>query len=297
MIRLAFVGLGEGIGNVLLGVPVVDALLGAGFDVELDLRATPPGVRLDLAEVILRGRTGVSFLGERPCAPEYDLAVLSSWWASFGGPFPRATETRVGAPAVEHEPEVLSNLAAMRGIVEGPSACVRVARSGLWPMVEDWKSLGRPIVALHPGCKPDHAWRARKVYPRWYEVVHRLKEAGACVVVVGSKADADLYVGEPNLDVRARPKSLAWTADLLACCDVVLSGDSGVHHLAVALGLPTVAVFGDSSDVKARHPEPCGPEPVVLGPFREPHGFAAVSPRTIARACMIAAAARERASA
>jgi ADP-heptose:LPS heptosyltransferase len=155
-------------------------------------------------------------------------------------------------------------------------------------MVEGWKALPRPLVALHPGCKPDPEWRARKVYPRWYEVVHRLKQFGATVVVVGSRDDEDLYVGEPNLDARPNHLTLAGTADVLACCDVVLSGDSGVHHLAVALGLPTVAVFGDSSDVKARHLEPAGLAPVVLGPFRDAHSFASVSPKTIARACLLA---------
>jgi ADP-heptose:LPS heptosyltransferase len=119
--------------------------------------------------------------------------------------------------------------------------------------------------------------------------VHRLKQEGAVVQVVGSDADADLYVGEPHGDCRASGMTLQATLDTLARADVVVSGDSGLHHLAVALGRPTVAVFGRSSAEKARHPKPVGPEPVILGPFDTPDAFAAVSPRAIARAAVRAA--------
>lgn len=276
--RTAFVGLGEGIGNILLGLPLVDSLLAAGYEVDVDLRPTPTGLADQIDALCTRGRRGACFEWGQAWRTRYHLACLTHWWTFQGGAFPVADETRFGHAASEDEPEILANLAALpRGVTADP--CVRVEGFPRSP------HKAPPLVIVHPGCKPDPAWRARKVYPRWYEVVHRLKEQGATVGIVGGTDDQDLYVGEPTWDDRGRTTLLGTVAQM-SMADAVLSGDSGIHHLAVALGLPTVALFGQSSAVKAHHPAPQGPAPVVLGPFQTPERFSALAPRVIARAAL-----------
>ena len=285
-----FLGLGEGIGNVILGLPALDSLLAAGHDVWLGLRTTPPGVAGQVAEVVAHGRPGLTVVEGDSFPPALDAACLTHWWLNRGGPLPPALTTYVGPAPREDVPEIVSNLDAVLELVPPealtrtagvatPIATLKVARSDTESRSE------RPCVALHPGCKP--TWRDRKMYPRWAEVVYHLKRMGAEVVVVGGPDDADIFVGEPHEDHREAGLDLMGTAERLASADVVLSGDSGLHHLAVALGRPTVAVFGNSSHVKAHHPDAIVP-PVVLGPFDV---LGAVHPRVIARAALRAAGA------
>jgi len=280
-----FLGLGEGIGNVLLGLPTLDSLLEAGHDVWLGLRTTPAAVAAELVPLIGVGRRLTIMADEVWPAEPFDAACLTHWWLNVGGlgGLPPARVTYAGPTAREDVPEIDQDLDTVTDLVP-PSAITRTARLLDIDLVPG--PFG-PVVALHPGCKP--AWRDRKLYPRWAEVVMHLKRMGASVIVVGSQADADLFVGEPQDDMRERGAPLAATAGVLGVADVVLSGDSGIHHLAVAMGRPTVAIFGQTSHVKARHPDPCGPAPVILGPFAEPGALARVHPRVIARAALRAA--------
>lgn len=281
-----FVGLGEGIGNVVMGLPVVDSLLAEGHLVDLDLRPTPPSVWPELAALVSRGRPMLQVVGGGAAwADRYDAACLTWWWLSRGGPNPVAAMTFHGPAVREDVPEIVQNLDTVAELVTAPGQ--RAMLFGVAPA-----SLSNPedspLVVLHPGCKPE--WRERKMYPRWAEVVTHLKRLGARVAVVGSKADEDIFCGEPQIDDRGADFTLAVTATTLAAANVVLSGDSGLHHMAVALGVPTVAIFGQSSHVKAAHPDPVV-RPVILGPFPDPAAFARVHPRVIARAALRAASA------
>jgi heptosyltransferase-2 len=52
--------------------------------------------------------------------------------------------------------------------------------------------------------------------------------------------------GTPVLDLAGRLPLLA-SAAALARCDVVLTNDSGLMHVAAALGVPAVALFGSTA--------------------------------------------------
>jgi hypothetical protein len=269
-----FVGLGEGIGNVVMGLPLVDALAEAGHEVEVHLRPTPDSheFTLELGALIGDGRPWIQWGSERAKEP-YDAACLSHWWLSRGGPLPKARETFVGGPPSGEMPEILANLDAARTLA--PDARQRAVLH-----VEPIEAItSRPYVIVHPGCKPD--WKAAKVYPRWAEVVHRLKDLGAYVEIVGTPSD-DAYCGEPHEDMRGEGLSLLKTAGWVAKCDVLVSGDSGIHHVAVALGIPTVALFHGSSVEKARHPDAAAPVTVMTSSGE----FGLIDPVDIARAAI-----------
>ncbi|MCS6845121.1 MAG: glycosyltransferase family 9 protein [Caldilineales bacterium] len=109
---------------------------------------------------------------------------------------------------------------------------------------------GRPLVAIHPGSGAAvKQWRPAG----WAAVARRLAEEHAAqVVFTGSAAEASLV--EPLLaqltDVKPPPRSLAGRTDLGALaavyrrCALVIGPDSGPLHLAVAVGTPTVHLYG-----------------------------------------------------
>jgi len=81
---------------------------------------------------------------------------------------------------------------------------------------------------------------------RFSLVSKRLSECGYKIVVVGGREDredGDKIAGADGLNL-AGITTLAETAAVIARSSLVISGDSGVLHLAVGLNIPTVSLFG-----------------------------------------------------
>ncbi len=123
--------------------------------------------------------------------------------------------------------------------------------------------LPHPRLALNVG-----ASRAYKRWPveNWTEVALSLVQSGRGVVFVGDKHDAQSVAQIiPKMtgsfaDLSGKT-TLRELASVLAACDLLVSGDSGPMHLAVAAGIPVVALFGATHP--ARH-GPYGPRNTVL---------------------------------
>lgn len=106
-----------------------------------------------------------------------------------------------------------------------------------------------PLVALAPGSA--HAtkrWGAL----RFAEVGRALSGSGHELILVGGAADApvldELRAGLGALPaIDARWLQLPALAVLLSRCQLVVSNDSGPVHLAQAVGVPVVSVFGPTS--------------------------------------------------
>ena len=121
---------------------------------------------------------------------------------------------------------------------------------------EAWLAdLPRPRVALNVG-----ASRAYKRWPleNWTQIALSLAQSGHNLVFVGDKTDAESVAQiTPRLTGHfadlAGKTSLRELALVLSACDLLISGDSGPMHLAVAVGTPVVALFG------ATHPARHGP--------------------------------------
>lgn len=105
-------------------------------------------------------------------------------------------------------------------------------------------------VALCPGAEYGPAKRWPPSY--FAEVARALKESGDAVWIVGS--DKDNEVGE---DIVRLSKSacinlcgrttLDQAIDVLASTRLAISNDSGLMHVAAALGVPLVAIYGSST--------------------------------------------------
>lgn len=109
------------------------------------------------------------------------------------------------------------------------------------------------LVVLNPDCRRSaHRWPVEK----FTQLARRLLAlSGVRVALVGGVNSSGMCdgVAEPlgaavwRADGRFRPLALA---ELLSRAAVVVSGDSGILHLAVAAGAPVVALFGASHPVR-----------------------------------------------
>ena len=131
----------------------------------------------------------------------------------------------------------------------------------------------RPLVGMAPGAAygPAKRW-----FPeRFAAVADRLAERFACPVLLfggdGDRASTEAVQAEAKtalVDIAGRT-SLGDAIALIACCDLFITNDSGLMHVAGALGVPTVAIFGSTNPrttyplgertVLVRRPVDCSP--------------------------------------
>jgi heptosyltransferase-2 len=133
--------------------------------------------------------------------------------------------------------------------------------------------MGDTVIGMSPGAAYGNA--KRWLPERFAEAANRVaRELGASVAIFGSKDERELCgtiasaISAPVKNL-AGETSLAEFIDLAAACRVYLSNDSGGMHIASALGVPTVAIFGATDDTATG---PAGPlarvvrEPVECSP-------------------------------
>jgi ADP-heptose:LPS heptosyltransferase len=256
----ALVTAASGVGDIVRVTPLIRVIQRLGYQVDVLLAPDDPA-----APDLLRGASEIRHLLSIPqglgrrARPEIDGLA--------GERYELATFTHLSAP--------LRRCVDARGRYtfdgawrsDGDSACVeRVARAIGWqgelPAPFAMKShrrfgLPRDTIALHPGCKPNWPWK------KW----HGFDELAGLfpnVAVVGTAADVDnsgTYFDRPfswpehvheftgRLDLRD-------TAALLSQCAALVSLDSGIMHLGVALGVPTFGIFGITSPERECIPSP-----------------------------------------
>ncbi|KMY66434.1 hypothetical protein AAU61_14715 [Desulfocarbo indianensis] len=108
---------------------------------------------------------------------------------------------------------------------------------------------GGPFVILHPVAK----WES-KLWPvaHWAKLARDLKALGLRVALSGSADDRGVTraiaagAGVDLIDLAGR-FSLKQMAALLSKADLLVSTDTGVMHLAAAMGCPVVALFGPTA--------------------------------------------------
>src|SRR5580658_2000929 len=114
---------------------------------------------------------------------------------------------------------------------------------------------------LSVGARPDRlriaigagaSYGSAKCWPpdRFAELANRLQmQSGAEVILFGTRAEAPVSsaiaagMRRPPIDLTGK-SSIGDLPALLSRCDLFLGNDSGAMHVAAAVGLPVVAVFG-----------------------------------------------------
>ena len=116
--------------------------------------------------------------------------------------------------------------------------------------------LSRPIVALGPGSTNSMA--KRWPYERFATVADLLhKEKAANIILLGGPDDVEVAAkisamsSASLLDLTAKT-SLGDAADILSVCDLMISNDMGLAHLAPAVGTATLVIFGPTNPVTTR---------------------------------------------
>jgi heptosyltransferase-2 len=133
--------------------------------------------------------------------------------------------------------------------------------------------LGEIVIGVSPGAA--YGTAKRWLPERFADSANQVaNELGAAVAIFGSKDERDLCasvaasIATPVKNF-AGETALAEFIDLAAACRVYLTNDSGAMHIASALGVPTIAVFGATDDHATgptgplarviRHPVECSP--------------------------------------
>ncbi len=103
------------------------------------------------------------------------------------------------------------------------------------------------------GINPQAAYGPAKCWPRpfFQETVRRLCDDPAIKVVIVGSGKIEAF--DPRALNLIGHTDLAGLANALSCCDLFLTNDSGPMHMAAALGVPLLALFGSTA------PEVTGP--------------------------------------
>ena len=206
----------------------VDRVLPAGELQPVPWRGSPPAVAADLHgngpashDLVRAVGAPVTMMYASPADP----GVSGPWWVEE-----------------EHEVTRWCRLLGWWGIPADPGD-LRLSAPARPPRV-------RGVVVVHPGAASgSRRWPAA----RFAEVARALVASGLPVVISGNASERDLAgqvaqaAGLGRESVLAGRTGLADLAAVVAAASLVISNDTGVAHLAVAYGTPSVTLFGPVS--------------------------------------------------
>jgi hypothetical protein len=237
--------LAAGVGNLVFATPLLAALEAMDYEVDLLLHADYPQ-----AADLFRDWSAVRRVhtGSLPTGEAYHRlipAVPPFCWSRLGRRYQGRREA-LPRPADElfYRDEQRWYLAFAEAL-GWPGERHPVYRLPIAPCAEH--GIGGSTVVLAPGCKT--GVMAAKRWPHFTALAERFAD----VVVVGTEADLR-DAGGRHLRFPAYVRSLVGrlslrqTAEVLAAAGAVVANDSGLGHLAGAVGAPTLLLFGPTSD-------------------------------------------------
>lgn len=124
-----------------------------------------------------------------------------------------------------------------------------VDRNNLDRLLKRWRLVAGGYVALAPGAEYGEAkrWPIR----HWIGLCEHLDRRGLRPVLLGSKGDRAANAAIASqissaIDL-AGQTTIEDAIDLLSACRVAVANDSGLMHIAAAVGSPVVAIYGSTS--------------------------------------------------
>ena len=245
----ALVHLASGVGNVVLATPLLVALDELGFTVDVCLDADYPQTADLLRPWSVIREVFTSREPDPRWLAQYDVvvpAIPPFYWRRFASAYGVRSRSIPRPPdRLFSENEQAYYLEFARTI--GYSRDARPAcRLPVGPREEeDRVDLGSVVIA--PGCKTGQM--AAKRWPHFPDLAARFAD----VAIVGTADDLRRHDGS-EMQFPAHTKSfvgtltLRGTAELMAAAGVVVANDSGLAHVAAAVGTPTVMLFGPTAD-------------------------------------------------
>ena len=256
------------------GRPALPGLAG-GYDQVLEL-PFPAFERGEHTGMVERWRL-LPRMANRLRSMRFDVALVcrpDHWWGAIlahlaGIPFRLGFDTPETRPwlsqtlPLREEHAAAANLRLMAALLHTPIQPDPLThplhfpiptedRAAAEAMIQPLNDRGHgPLVVVHPG---SGAAVKRWDQAKWQALARRLVARGARVAVTGGPGEEPLTravaeADERILDLGGRT-SFSLLAALLARADLVLGPDSGPLHLAVAVGTPTVHLFGPAAPVR-----------------------------------------------
>jgi len=275
-----------GIGDVVFALPLLGDLRAAfpcaemvalSHDQGADVLRHAPAVDTVQSTGPMSSRTSVRAALEALGPGKFDLAVTpvrsvrAAWLllrsgahtrVGFGGGPERLLLTHA-APVRPFEvvfSRRFERLASALGLTTGAPAALEVSGAerdeALRRLASSGRNEGRPLVALHVGGGwPTKRWPVAHARA----LVEQLVERGAQVLLVGGEEDrsraVEIAAAAPGAALDRTGASVSETVAELSLAAVAVGMDSGLSHAGVALGVPTVLLFGPN-DPASVEPEP-----------------------------------------
>lgn len=240
-----------------LCAPILDYLPGVrkGVVVDLPRRSLPLGQYLELSQRLKAERYGTALVMPRTwkSALAPFLAGIPERTGFAGeGRFLLINDMRWGERKLERMIDCFGALAMPKNAVLPkdwplPQIVVPQAEKKAW-LARNGLSRSRPVVAFAPGAVgPGKAWP-----PEHYAELARRLAADQCEIwVLGGPQEKSIAQNICQLggalvhDLTGNDLRNAIIA--LSSADVAVTNDSGLMHIAAAIGTPTVAIFGPTS--------------------------------------------------
>ena len=236
------VHLAAGIGDVVLATPLLVALNAIGYAVDVRLDADYPAT-VELLEnwSIVRA----VYVGSRTPRrlDEYSRvipAIPPFYWRRFAHLYRRCPKA-LSRPAdslfaTDEQAYYMAFARALGYRSDGSPSC----QLPIGPSEEF--GIGASTVVLAPGCKTGEM--AAKRWPYFPELAERFEN----VAVVGTADDLPRRPFPSHTRNFVDRLSLRKTAELLASAGLVIGNDSGLSHIAGAVGTPSLLLFGPTSE-------------------------------------------------
>ena len=244
----ALVCISQGVGNVVMATPLVQAVhdLGYAVDVYCDARCNAASLLRGWAAV---GHVFTSWGDLSLLQAHYDVICRGSWCRLRWPPAFLQSRDYLSPDILDmrvyHETAVNMTVAHKLGYA-GPTPPAHCEAD------EPGVALPQEYTAICPGYGSERSpqWD-RKLWPHWRNLCNALADCGTHLVCVGSSLDT--HLGELPVDVDLRGLlSLRASAGVLAGAERVIAIDNGLAHVAAALGVETAVLFGFTSPLKNR---------------------------------------------
>ncbi len=274
------------IGDCIMALPAVDAIVAAhpeaivdvfvglhsriAFQFRRGLSTRPVPDRLELPSALQLSR-----VLRQGC---YDAVVCldRSRWLRLATRLSRANASghaRSLNPEMRHESEVYLDVVRELGIPT-PASMPQIFPTtlGLRRSADLLSGISSPIVVLHPGgAQNPGATMLDKRWPaeRFAELARIAQRQGTTVLLSGGPDDVEVARRVADLAGMEDSANFAGKIDIETLAGVInraavfVGPDTGVTHIAAALGTPTVAIFGPTNPRRYR---PLGRHVQVLAP-------------------------------
>ena len=238
--KIAVIYIGEGIGNIVMTTPMIQAFHTLGYKIWLHVRpSSPAGMEvLENWEII-----------QPPPHPrDPDFSVYSYWFRpSLAGQYDTKKSIYTKNPEWTRISEIDLNMELARRMGytgETPATYV--------PCIPQPDKLRKTInVAVAPNCFPNEHSK-RKMWPHWSDLLPKLGK----VALLGAENDfvPNITPTKTTTDFRGL-LPLYVSKQIILQSQIFIGNDGGLAHISAALGIKTYIIFGYTSQLKVKPPQ------------------------------------------